>query len=118
MHGKIFYIKNKGEKKMHNYRIKPAYDTTALLMALFFVVSGWTTETLLCGFEQAELSTWPISIAAGKGDTNEIAYGINFNGSQCFMTRHAPSEATQGEWVLCHEVFASNPPASELIRLR
>jgi len=77
MHGKIFYIKNKGEKKMHNYRIKPAYDTTALLMALFFVVSGWTTETLLCGFEQAELSTWPISIAAGKGDTNEIAYGIN-----------------------------------------
>jgi len=37
---------------MRNYPIKPAYGMTAILMVLFFVVSGWATETLLCGFEQ------------------------------------------------------------------
>ncbi|MFH0919840.1 MAG: T9SS type A sorting domain-containing protein [Fibrobacterota bacterium] len=85
-------------------------------MATLVVVPSRATETLLCGFEQDEMAAWPLSVMAGKGDTNEIAYqgGVEVS----FLTRHVPAEATQGEWALCHEMFSSNPPANELVRFR
>ncbi|OGS37734.1 MAG: hypothetical protein A2293_09825 [Elusimicrobia bacterium RIFOXYB2_FULL_49_7] len=86
----------------------------ALLAILSILTSVFSAEKLFCGFEQEEMTTWPLSINAGKGDSNEIVYTIPY--SNGILIRHDPTVATQGAWTLCHEIFASTVPTNKIFR--
>ncbi|MFH0920721.1 MAG: T9SS type A sorting domain-containing protein [Fibrobacterota bacterium] len=89
--------------------------TGVLLWVVLFVNTGWAAEKLVCGFEQDELAVWPISIYAGKGDSNEIVYSIPYYNA--FLTRPAPAHVTQGSRALCHEIFADAVPGNKTFKI-
>ncbi|MFH0919275.1 MAG: T9SS type A sorting domain-containing protein [Fibrobacterota bacterium] len=85
-----------------------------VLAVLSALTVSFSAEKLLCGFEQDEMATWPLSINSGKGDTNEIVYTIPYTNG--ILTQHTPAVATQGTWTLYHEIFAVTVPGNQLFR--
>ncbi|MFH0920340.1 MAG: T9SS type A sorting domain-containing protein [Fibrobacterota bacterium] len=90
-----------------------------LSVVMLFVLSqaAFSGERLLCGFEEAELSPWPLSATdAGDGD---IKYkGGGDRADVGWLTSQGVGNATQGTRALCHEIFAANPTASKMVRFQ
>ncbi|MFH0921738.1 MAG: T9SS type A sorting domain-containing protein [Fibrobacterota bacterium] len=89
----------------------------SLMLLTLLATSGWSLERLFCGFEQAELSTWPVGIYSSIGDANNIGYyGLNTAPNAVWISSHDAANASQGEWALRHEIYPNSVPSNMNIR--
>ncbi|MFH0922284.1 MAG: sialidase family protein, partial [Fibrobacterota bacterium] len=81
-------------------------------------LSVLSAERLFCGFEQAELATWPLTSSdAGDGDLKYL--GPSYNQAYVtWITSESASDVTQGTRALCHEVWSSNPVSTKLVHFQ
>ncbi|MFH0920236.1 MAG: T9SS type A sorting domain-containing protein [Fibrobacterota bacterium] len=98
---------------------EPEYS--AIVVFLWMAVlslSVLSAERLFCGFEQAELATWPLTSAdAGDGDLTYIGSSSN-QPYVAWLTSESASDVTQGTRALCHEIWSNNPVSAKLVRFQ
>src|SRR3989339_675587 len=99
-------------------RLRCRQAVVAVLCTLISALSVFSAERLFCGFEQAELATWPLTSSdAGDGDLKYIGSSSD-QPYVSWLTSESASDVMQGTRALCHEIWPINPVSTKLVRFQ